>query len=315
MITLSERLDAYLAVRRSLGYDLSTAARVLRGFAIYADRHGNDYVTADLFLRWKADFGSANNNTWSARLGMVRAFASWLQGHDARNEMPPSGLIPGKLSRTRPYIYSSAEVISIITNAAKLPSSYGLRGWTCSILFGLIAVTGLRVGEAVGLDDDDVDLDNGIITVKRGKNGKARFVPVAPSCVTKLRAYRIERMRLLGVTAGAFFRRDDGQRATEWFARYNFAHVSQASGLRKMERFGRHGRGPRIHDLRHTFAVMTIMGWYTKGLDPDCEMLKLSTYLGHQEPGHSYWYIEAVPELLLLASERAEQSLAEGRRQ
>jgi integrase len=313
MTTLSQRLDEYLAVRRSLGYDLSFSGRVLRGFTAFADREGADHITVDLFLRWKDAFGVANNNTWSARLGMVRVFAGWLQGHDARTEVPPSGLISGKLRRARPYIYSDAEVAMIVARAARLPSRYGLRGWTCSTLFGLIAVTGLRISEAVGLDDDDVDLDEGVITAKRGKNGKARFVPIAPSSVARLRTYRAERTRLLGPTRGPFFLFERCQRPTDCCARYNFAIVSQGIGLRETQRYGKHGRGPRIHDLRHTFAVRTIVGWYRKGLDPDREMTKLSTFLGHSDQEHTYWYIEAVPELLQFASKRAERSLAEGR--
>lgn len=312
MTVLSQRLDEYLSVRRSLGHTLSFAGRVLRGFAAFADREGADHITIDLFLRWKDAFGSASNATWSTRLGMVRGFAGWMQAYDARTEVPPSGLIAGRPRRTRPYIYSGVEISMIVAHAARLPSRYGLRGWTCSTLFGLIAITGLRINEAIGLDDDDVDLIEGVITIRRAKNGKARFVPVAPGCVAKLRAYRAERMRLLGAAPGAFFRMDDGKRPTDCTARYNFAQVSQDIGLRGVERFGRHGHGPRIHDLRHTFAVMTIMGWYRSGADPDREMIRLSTYLGHGKPDNTYWYIEAVPELLQMASERAERSLAVG---
>jgi integrase/recombinase XerD len=310
MITLTERLDDYISVRRSLGYDLSFAARVLRGFTRFADQEGTDHITVDLFLRWKKGFGKADNNTWSARLGMVRVFAGWLQGHDARTEVPPPGLIAGKQRRGRPYIYSEAEVAMIVARSAKLPSRYGIRGWTCSTLFGLIAVTGLRINEAIALDEGDVDLDEGVITVKRGKNGTARFVPLAPSTVARLRAYCAERTRLLGPTTGPFFLIESGERPTDCCARYNFAIVSQDLGLREPQSVCKHGRGPRIHDLRHTFAVRTIMGWYRKGLDPDREMIKLSTYLGHSKPEITYWYIEAVPELLQLASARAERSLA-----
>jgi integrase len=313
MTTLSQRLDDYLAVRRALGFDLSFAERVLRRFTEFTDHKGADHITVELFLRWKDAFGAADNNTWSARLSMVRVFARWLLAHDARTEVPPRGLLAGKQRRARPYIYSDAEIAAIVTYATKLPSRYGLRGWTCSTLFGLIAASGLRVNEALGLDDADVDLDEGVITVRRGKNGKARFVPIAASTGDRLRRYRAERMRLLGARTGAFFRIDDGRRPTDCFARYNFALVCQEIGLRERQRFFRHGRGSRIHDLRHTFAVRTIMGWYRKGLDPDREMLKLSTYLGHSGPDNTYWYIEAVPELLKLASKRAERSLAEGR--
>jgi integrase len=313
MTTLSQRLNDYLAVRRGLGFDLSFAERVLRRFTEFADRKGADHITVELFLRWKDAFGAADNNTWSARLSIVRVFARWLLAHDVRTEVPPPGLIAGKPRRARPYIYSDAEIGRIVTFAAKLPSRYGLRGWTCSTLFGLIATSGLRVNEALGLDDEDVDLVEGVITVRRGKNRKARFVPIASSTRDRLGRYRVERLRLLGATKGAFFRIDDGRRPTDCCARYNFALVSQDIGLRETQRFCRHGRGPRIHDLRHTFAVRTIMGWYRKGLDPDREMMKLSTYLGHSGPDNTYWYIEAVPELLQLASKRAERSLAEGR--
>jgi integrase/recombinase XerD len=312
MMTLSQRLDDYLAVRRSLGFDLSFEERMLRVFTRFAKDEGAGHITADLFLRWKAAFGKANNNTWAQRLGMVRAFARWLKGYDERTDVPPQGLVLGKWHRSRPYIYSEKEVATLVARAAKLRSRYGLRGWTCSTLFGLIAVTGLRINEALKLDDDDMDLDAGVITVKRGKNGKARYVPIAPSTIERLAVYRNERMRLLGETMGAFFCNDDGRRPTDCCARYNFAAVSQDMGLREAQRFCRHGRGPRIHDLRHTFAVRTIMDWYRKGLDPDREMIRLTTYLGHSNPDHTYWYIEAVPELLQLASERAERSLAEG---
>ena len=309
MTTLTERLDEYIMVRRSLGYDLSFAARVLRGFTRFADREGADHITVDLFLRWKRGFGSADNNTWSARLGMVRGFAGWLQGLDARSEVPPAGLIVGKLRRSRPYIYPETEVAKIVTGAAKLSSRYGMRGWTYATLFGLIAVTGLRINEALALDERDIDLEDDVITVRRGKNGTARFVPLAPSTIAKLRAYRAERNRLLGPTTGPFFLLDGGTRPTDCSARYNFALVSQQLGLRQSQPYCKHGRGPRIHDLRHTFAVRTIIGWYRKGLDADREMIKLSTYLGHVKPEATYWYIEAVPELLQLASKRAERTL------
>lgn len=309
MSTLTQHLDDYLVVRRSLGYDLSHSARVLRRFTAFADREGMDHITVDLFLRWKAAYGNADNNTWSSRLGMVRVFARWLQAHDSKTEVPPAGLIVGKLRRARPYIYSAEDIVAIVSRAAALRSRYELRGWTCSTLYGLIAATGLRINEALQLDDSDVDLEAGVITVRRGKNGRARFVPVTASVVDRLRIYRHERVRLLGASAGAFFRKDDGRRPSTGNAQYNFAVISQAIGLREPQRFCRSGRGPRIHDLRHTFAVRTIMAWYRNGRDADREMSKLSTYLGHARPEDTYWYIEAVPELLRLASERAERAM------
>jgi len=312
MKTLTSQLERYLTVRRNLGYDLSFAERVLRRFTNFADTEGADHITVDLFLRWKDHFGSANNNTWSNRLSMVRVFATWLQSVDPRTEVLPKGLVRGKLARARPFIYTNDQVAEIVTTAGRLSSDYGLRGWTCSTMFGLIAATGLRVSESIGLDDMDVDLDEDVLTVRRGKNGRSRYVPFAKSVADQLHAYRRERKRLLGGHTEAFFLLDTGRRPTDCAVRYNFALVCQRLGLREPQVFYKHGRGPRIHDLRHTFAVRTIIDWYRNGLDTDREMIKLSTYLGHARPENTYWYIEAVPELMQLASERATNSLVAG---
>lgn len=310
MTSLTSHLKNYLSVRRSLGFDLSFDERVMRQFTKFADARGADHVTIDLFFQWKDNYGSANNNTWSKRLSMVRIFVAWLQGIDPRNEVPPAGLIPGKLRRCRPYIYTDEQIAEIVTEAARLSSPYGLRGWTCSTIFGLIAVTGLRISEAIALDEKDVDLDEAVLTVRNGKNGRSRFVPISTCTVNRLSLYRAERNRLLGESPSSFFLLEGGQRPGDCCVRYNFAVVCQRIGLRDQQDFNKHGKGPRIHDLRHTFAVRTMMDWYLKGLDCDREMLKLSTYLGHAKPEYTYWYIEAVPELLGLAAERAEQAIA-----
>lgn len=308
MKTLDSCLDDYLRVRRSFGYDLAFTERVLRRFTGFAGAVGASHVSVELFLRWKVEYGSANDATWSRRLGMVRDFARWLQGHDPGHEVPPRGLISGKYHRSRPYIYSQDQIAGIIAEAWRLTSSYGLRGWTCSTLFGLIAVTGLRVSEAIGLDDRDLDLGDAVLIVRRGKNRKSRFVPIKACTATRLAAYRRECERLLGPTPAPFFRLESGRRPSDCAARYNFALVCQRIGLRAPQAFNRHGKGPRIHDLRHSFAVHTIMDWYRQGLNADREMAKLSTYLGHSDPEFTYWYMEAVPELLQLAADRAARS-------
>ena len=169
MMSLANRVEHYLAVRRRFGSDLSTGKRELRQFAAFADTEDAAWITVDLFLRWKERFGSAGNATWSLRLGLVRGFAKWLHGIDPRTEIPPAGLIPAKMRRPRPYIYTDNEIVSIVTQAARLSSTRGLRGLNFSTLFGVLAVTGLRVSEAVGLDDRDVDLDNAVLEVRNGK--------------------------------------------------------------------------------------------------------------------------------------------------
>jgi integrase/recombinase XerD len=308
MNPLSTELDRYLVIRRSLGYDLGTTERILRGFIAFAERQGAAHIGTDLFLRWRNTFGRANQQTWATRLRIVRLFAQWLHGMDPDHEVPPRGLIPDHYRRVRPYIYSEDEIRRIVEAAAALPSVYGLRALTCSTLFGLIAVTGLRISEALSLDAGDIDLETGVLTLRRGKLGRARVLPLCESTTAQLCTYSKERDRLLGVRSEAFFVAECGNRLTDCGARYNFALVCQTIGMRPAEKFKRHGHGPRIHDLRHTFAVRTLIRWYQTGCNPAQEMIKLTTYLGHANPAHTYWYIEAVPELLGLASLRAETS-------
>jgi integrase/recombinase XerD len=310
MSALVDELARYLSIRRGLGYALGTDERILRRFITFAEQKGAETISTALFLRWQEAFGQANRQTWSRRLGVVRLFAQWLHGIDPEHEVPPQALIPGRYRRTRPYVYSDDEIRRIIETAAELPSTNGIRALTFPILFGLIAVTGVRISEAIALDVDDVDLDAGVLTIRRGKLGKARLVPLAASATVQLAAYARERDRLLGATPRPFFVSDRGERLTDCGTRYNFAVVGQSIGLRPAQKFTRHGRGPRVHDLRHTFAVRTLIGWYRAGKDPGREMIKLTTYLGHTNPANTYWYIEAVPELLELASERAVASLA-----
>lgn len=309
MSTLRHELDRYLTIRRSLGYDLGTAERMLKRFIAFAEAEGINYVSTDLFLRWQAAFGHANRQTWGTRFGVVRRFAEWLHGLDPAHEIIPRGLIPYRTRRSRPYIYSDAEIARIIAVAADLPSTYGLRASTFATLFGLIAVTGLRINEALALDTDDIDIGDGVMTVRRGKLGKARLLPLEASVVERLTGYIAERDRVLGLAQQPLFVQKTGKRVSDCGARYNFALVSQRIGLRVPERFGRHGRGPRIHDLRHSFAARTIIGWYRDGKDAGREMIKLSTYLGHSDPDNTYWYLEAVPELLELAAGRVTEPM------
>jgi integrase/recombinase XerD len=180
-----------------------------------------------------------------------------------------------------------------------------MRGLTCSTFFGLVASTGLRISEALALNPGDIDTTTGVVRVRKGKLGRERILPLDPTVLELLFTYASGRDRLLGHTPKALFVRCKGDRLSEWSARYNFAQVCQQIGLRSPEKFGRHGRGPRIHDLRHTFAVQTMINWYRTGKDPALEMIRLSIWLGHSKTANTFWYIEAVPELLELAMERA----------
>lgn len=304
-MSLTSELDRYLAVRRSLGFDLSTAERILRRFTRFADAQGMTHINTALFLRWNATLSEGIGKTRAARLTVVRLFAQWLSSFDPAHEVPPRSLLPNTAARSHPHIYTDDEIASIIATARILPSACGLRGLTCSTLFALIAITGMRVGEALALDVTDLNADNGVLRVRQGKNGKERLLPLDPSTVARLVDYRVERDRLIGRPAMPLFVTERATRLTDCAARYNFAQACQQIGLRSEQLYQRHGRGPRIHDLRHTFAVRTMIDWYRNGKDPAREMIRLTTYLGHSTPSGTYWYLEAVPELLDLAMARA----------
>jgi len=304
-MSLTVQLDRYLSVRRSLGYNLGTAERILRRFVQFADLEGAVHIDTALFLRWHATLAEACTSTRAARLTVVRLFAQWLSSFDPAHEVPPRGLLPGSMQRSRPHIYTDAEIGAIIATAKALPSIYGLRGLTCSTLFALIAVSGLRISEALALDRGDIDADHGVLRVRQGKLGKERLLPLDRSVVTQLIDYLAERDRLIGHPAKPLFVTDKATRLTDCAARYNFARACQQIGIRTHQPYCKHGRGPRVHDLRHSFAVKTMIGWYRTGKDPAREMIRLTTYLGHSKPSNTYWYLEAVPELLDLAMTRA----------
>jgi site-specific recombinase XerD len=243
--------------------------------------------------------------TWARRLGMVRRFASWLSTIDPRTEVPPRRLLAARRRRNKPHIFSEREIARLMDEAAKLHSSSGLRAMTFVTLIGLLSATGLRPGEALALDMGDVDLQNGILAIRESKFGKSRFVPVEDSTRTALARYAKQRDKLCPRPATeAFLVSERGRRVPGGVARRTFARMSCSIGLRAPTGTRRIGRGPRLQDFRHSFATRRLIQWYRLGLDVGREMPKLATYLGHVDVGHTYWYIEAVPELLQLATER-----------
>ena len=307
MSELREGLEEYLAIRRTLGFKLTDLGRHLRNFVDYVEDEGASYITTEIALRWAQLPTRVQPATRAARLASVRRFATWRRATDPRTQVPPEGLLPHRYRRTRPYIYSEDEIGRIVLTAGGLASAKGLRARTYSTLFGLLAVTGMRASEALSLDRNDVDLEAAILTIRRTKFGKTRLVPVHPSTRDALRAYGQQRDQIVPASSTpGFFVSERGIRITGWAARYTFAKVSREIGLRApVEVKGRyHGHGPRLHDMRHRFAVRTLIDWYRAGLDVEREIPKLATYLGHVHVHDTYWYLEAVPELLALVSER-----------
>ncbi len=235
---------------------------------------------------------------------MVRQFGAWLSAFDPRTEVPPKRLLNARHRRSKPYIYTEQEIEHLMIEAALLPSPMGLRALTYVTLIGLLAVTGIRPGEVVALNLSDVDLKNGILVIRQTKFGKSRFVPIDDSTCSALLDYANRRNNFYTrFQTNSFFVSERGTRLSLGSARRTFAKVSCAVGLRTAKDGCRIGRGPRLQDFRHTFATRRIIKWYQAGLDVNRELPKLTSYLGHSNVSHTYWYIEAVPELLQLASE------------
>ena len=313
MNSLDKALNEYIAIRRALGFELREVAGCLRNFVGFLKAEGASHITKELALRWATQPADAQPYTWAWRLGMVRRFAAWHSAMEPRTEIPAPGLLPHRYQRKTPHIYSDEEIARLLRGSAKLSSQKGLRAPTYTTLFGLLAVTGMRVNEALHLDRSDVDLDQGILTIRRTKFGKSRHVPVHPSTVDALKEYAKKRDRVLPTPPSqGFFISERGLRITEWMARYTFARLSQQLGFRPAAKS--HGRGPRLHDMRHRFAAHTLVRWYREGLDVERELPKLATYLGHVHINETYWYLEAVPELLRLATGRLLENGKEVRR-
>ena len=298
---LLEALEEYLALRRALGFILDAPCRALHRFVAYAEHKGAFSITTDLALKWAMQ-PDCQPAQWANRLSMVRRFARYMSALDARTEIPPDGLLPHRFRRKYPYIYTEEEITHLIGAAQNLSSPLGLRAATYSTLLGLLAVTGMRVSEPVALDRDDIDLAQGILIIRRTKFGKSRMLPLHATTVEALRHYHKLRDRVFRNTK-SFFVSERGIRLTVWSVRNTFILLSRQTGLRGLD--DRHG--PRLHDLRHRFAIETLLSWYRAGIDVERRMPELSAYLGHVHVNDTYWYISAVPELLQLATLRLEQ--------
>ena len=298
---LLEALEEYLALRRALGFILDAPCRALHSFVAYAEHEGAFSITTDLALKWAMQ-PDCQPAQWANRLSMVRRFARYMSALDARTEIPPDGLLPHRFRRKRPYIYTDEEITDLIGAAQNLPSPLGLRAATYSTLLGLLAVTGMRVSEPVALDRDDIDLTRGILIIRRTKFGKSRMLPLHATTLEALCHYHKLRDRVFQNTK-SFFVSERGIRLTVWSVRKTFILLSRQTGLRGPD----DSHGPRLHDLRHRFAIETLLSWYRAGIDVERRMPELSAYLGHVHVNDTYWYISAVPELLQLATLRLEQ--------
>lgn len=308
MSILAKHAENYLTIRRALGFKLVGEGQLLREFVACADAAGQRTITTQFAVKWARRPGSGSPNYLSRRLRAVRGFARYLHALDPACEVPPLELLPASKYRPAPYLYREEEIMALMAAAGGLRPP--LRAATFQTLIGLLACTGLRIGEAIRLDRDDVDPDNQVLTVRDSKFGKSREVLLHPSTIHALQEYGEIRVRLgPRATQRSFFITTRGTRLCHptiyapFRALLDQAGVSHPSPPRRV----------RIHDLRHSFAVKTLLGWYRDGGDVAAKMPLLSTYMGHVDPAATFWYLSAAPELLALAAERLEQATG-GRR-
>ncbi len=303
MTGLHEALDDYLAVRRTLGFKLKNASYLLPKFVTHLEQKGATTVTTELALAWARE-PAENPIQWSERLKAVRGFARHLQSLDPGTEVPPVYVLPTRRSRSSPYLYSAADIAKLTQAARRLRPP--LRAATYETLMGVLACTGLRVGEAIGLDRDDVDYQDGLLIVRASKFGKSRGVALHPSTVAALHTYARLRDQAAPCLPGpSFFVSARHTRLAYRTINCTFVGLVKQAGIGPHSATGQ----VRLHDLRHTFAVRTLLEWYRAGVDVQAKLPALSTYLGHIDPKSTYWYLSAAPELLALAGLRLQRAL------
>jgi integrase len=302
---LRELLGDYLALRRALGYRMARPEKLLNQFLDHLDSRGETVITVAAALDWARLPAAGTSNWWAYRLSAVRGFATYLHTLDPAHEVPAPDLLPQRPLRASPYLYSDAEITALMAAASTLPTP--LRRATFTTLIGLLAVTGIRVGEAIALDRGDVDLAAGRLTVRFGKFGKTRELVLHPSAVDALRRYQRLRDRLAPRTGTpALFVSLAGTRLRYCNVHHAFHRLVRVAGLTPRSVSCR----PRIHDLRHSFAVHAMLDAYAAGEDGQVRLTLLSTWLGHVHPASTYWYLSASPELMAIAGQRLEQHLA-----
>jgi integrase len=297
MSALSGHVEDYLRLRRALGYKLERAGHLLPKLVAYLEAAGSATLTTELAISWARLPADARPNHWAQRLAVVRGFARYLQTIEPATQVPPAGVFPSRRHRPAPYLWSQRDTCRLLDGARTLRPP--LRAATHEALFGLLAVSGMRVGEAIGLDRDDVDFQAGVLTIRQAKFDRTRLVPIHATTTAALHAYATERDRLgPAPNSVAFFLSSAGTRLDRSDVAKTLRRITAAMGVRTDTVH------PTAHQLRHSFAVRTLIEWQRSGAGIDERIAALSTYLGHVSPADTYWYLSAAPELMALAADK-----------
>jgi integrase/recombinase XerD len=301
MSELARHVDDYLRLRRSLGFKLEWPGHLLHQLLAYLDSAGAPILTAELMIEWARSPQGVQPLHWAHRLGAARNFALYLKTIEPATEVPPPprDVFAARQRRPTPYLWSERDIHRLLEACRRLRPP--MRAATYETLFGLIASTGMRRGEAMDLSQDDVDLDNGVLTIREAKFGRSRLVPLHPSATEALRAYAQLRDQKYPVPrSNAFFVSSVGTALSRGCVNQTFVQLTIELSLRTPT------TRPRIHDLRHSFAVRTLIAWQRSGMNAESRMPMLSTYLGHVNPAGTYWYLSTAPELMELAAARVD---------
>jgi integrase len=304
MNTFKKALQEYVTLRRTMGFKFQEEERALKHFVSFLEERSARCITTQLALEWATQATHGKPVHQAKRLSYVRGFARHLRASQPNTEIPPPQLLAAPRARAMPYLYTQQEIESLMAAAKELSPRNGLLGISYHCLFGLLAVSGLRISEALSLTRDDVDLEEGVLTIRGTKFGKARLVPTHPSTCDMLRQYARRRDTFLDEPRSPYFlAAPRGGRLWGPNVRVAFYQLSRQIGLR-----GDHDRnGPRLHDFRHRLAVVTLLRWYRAGEDIETRLPALSTYLGHSNVSDTYWYLSACPELMGEAVQRLEK--------
>jgi integrase len=307
MTTLRQAVREYLRMRRHLGFTLREAGKGLLDFVTFMEQHRASYITQALALAWAQQPANVQPAHWAQRLSFVRGFAQYRSATDPRTQIPAPGLLPFRPKRARPYLYSNAEIRSLLRAALNMPCRFErgeLRPWVYYTLFGLLSVSGLRLGEARNLELQDVDLKAAVLTIRGAKFGKTRLVPLHASACKVLADYIGRRERHWGQrpVSSFLFVSSWGNRLDGGDIHRTFYALSRQIGLRGAS----DSHGPRLHDMRHRFATRTLVHWYRSNQDPERKLPLLSAYLGHVHVADTQWYLSGSPELMREAMRRLE---------
>lgn len=301
MTSLAIHRDNYLKLRRQLGFKLVVPGILLRNFVQFAQKQRASFITTKLAVRWATQPISIKAKQRAVRLGVVRRFAVYVSAMDPRTEIPAKNLLPFQYRRPTPYLYRDEEVLRLIRATGQIDEANVLKCATYATLFGLLAVTGMRVGEAIALECKDVNLPQALLTIPKAKGDKARLIPLHSSTGQAMQRYADLRAKHCPRPSScSFFISESGTSLCYSTVIRWFLVLSRRIGLRKPGDL----HGPRLHDLRHRFAIQTLLNWYRSDVDVDAHLPELSTYLGHVHVNDTYWYLSAAPELLQYAARR-----------